>query len=106
MAEYIERGALLEDLRKSRESHAETSKDFCLLIRCERIVREQLVADVMPVRHGEWLDMQEDDNTEGMWRCSACGEDRYFPEGHPREYEFRFCPYCGCKMDLGGAENA
>lgn len=52
-----------------------------------------------PVRHGRWIDMQEDDATEGMWRCSECGSDRYFDIFTPEEAGCYYCPNCGAKMD-------
>lgn len=55
--------------------------------------------DAEPVRHGQWIDMQEDDATEGMWRCSACGFDGYFDIMTPRECGTNYCPNCGAKMD-------
>ena len=56
-------------------------------------------AEVEPVRHGRWIDKQEDDLTEGMWRCSACGEDFYFLENNPSEYGINYCVNCGARMD-------
>jgi hypothetical protein len=53
--------------------------------------------DAEPVRRGEWIDMQEDDYTEGMWRCSACGEDSYF-DISPVECVYNYCPNCGTRM--------
>lgn len=50
------------------------------------------------VRHGRWIDMQEDDATEGMWRCSACGFDGYFDIMTPEECGTNYCPNCGAKM--------
>lgn len=104
MAEYIEREALLKELRKSRESHAETSKDFCLLIRCENIVREQLAADVKPVRHGQWIEAA----SYGRYECSEChGADTdccdYYGTHDVKSQEW--CPLCGAKMD-GGKNHA
>lgn len=111
MAEYIEREALLRELRKSRESHAETSKDFCLLIRCENIVREQLAADVMPVRYGEWADRYGGRFDNPLIECSVCGNIALYRFGvdclrSNRFAQFRsnYCPHCGAYM--GGTENA
>lgn len=57
--------------------------------------------DAVPVVHGEWIDMQEDDSTEGMWRCSVCWSDRYFDIMTPTECGCFYCPNCGAKMDGG-----
>lgn len=58
-------------------------------------------ADVAPVVHGRWIDMQDDDTTEGMWRCSACGDDRYFDfmVTNPIDCGCYYCSNCGAKMD-------
>lgn len=46
--------------------------------------------DAEPVKHGRW---SEDD--EGFYHCSVCKE--------LSDWEHRYCPNCGAKMD-GGAE--
>ena len=56
--------------------------------------------EATPVVHGRWIDMQEDEATEGMWRCSACDSDRYFDIMTPAECGCYYCPNCGAKMDL------
>ncbi len=41
------------------------------------------VADVAPVKHGEWMGTV----------CTACGESTSF------YYDCHYCPQCGAKMD-------
>ena len=53
MAEYIERESLIEVLRKSHSYHARTSRDYSLLGRDIRLVKEQPAADVVEVVHGD-----------------------------------------------------
>ena len=60
--------------------------------------------EAAPVVHGRWIDMQEDEATEGMWRCSACDSDRYFDIMTPAECGCYYCPNCGAKMDLKSEE--
>lgn len=60
--------------------------------------------DAVPIIHGYWIDMQEDDATEGMWRCSVCSSDRYFDIMTPAECGCYYCPNCGAKMDLKSEE--
>lgn len=93
MAEYIEREALLKELKQSREWYAETSRDFALLVRCENIVREQTAADVAPVRHGQWVELGY------KWQCSCCG-GKVNLDGTPADNRLLYCPNCGAKMDL------
>ena len=46
------------------------------------------VADVAPVRHGQWLHRKN-----GVAYCSECEVDTV-------EDETNYCPNCGAKMDL------
>lgn len=65
---------------------------------------------VTPARpKGHWIDYSE----EGFVECPECGiglQDwhRVERDGDDdisfHEYEFRFCPNCGCKMSKGGKE--
>ena len=51
-------------------------------------------ADVVEVRHGEWVDHSTDDNDMVILRCSVCGRKQY---GNSH-----YCPNCGAKMDGKG----
>lgn len=60
------------------------------------------VADVVPVRHGRWIE-----NTDGIYcwfECSECGG------AAPRDIDSEivlsaYCPNCGAKMDLRVTDN-
>lgn len=92
MAEYIDREALLLRI----DCHG-TNK-FGMLDEDIRVfVKEQPAADVAPVVHGRWNNM---DGYKTRKVCSECGWD--VPE-YGKFYSY--CPNCGAKMD-GGAENA
>ena len=43
-------------------------------------------ADVVPVRHGRWIEHED-----GVFTCSECG--------NAESNESYFCRYCGAKMD-------
>ena len=88
--EYIERQTLLHKIRWA--SSAEEA-----LMSVQRIP----AADVAPVRHGEWIDV---DTSYWRWyhdtartvfsksfMCSECGRKTIIRE--------KFCPSCGAKMD-------
>ena len=104
MAEYIEREALINQIRLTvnRSSVGETSfNDISAKTICSLIL-EAPAADVVEVKHGEWKSCFED------WRkqiegdeCSACGFQHYGNcIGH-----YHYYPNCGAKMDLKeGAE--
>ena len=75
--EYIERGALMGEIRK----HFET-----IGANAERLVARFPAADVEPVVRGEW----EEDGA--ITRCSVCGEHKEFPH-------WTHCPNCGAHME-------
>lgn len=50
--------------------------------------------DVVPVRHGKWLPVGEDDMDEDVYRCSECGVEQFFPGS----LVDNFCPNCGASM--------
>lgn len=57
-------------------------------------------ADVSPVRHGHWEELDE----EGCYCCSACGNPWIIIDGTPQDNDMNFCPNCGAKMDGGEGE--
>lgn len=66
-------------------------------------IKQVPVADVAPIRHGEFIGTEFDGYADGKpvyyeWKCSACG--CIFEDEEPA---WNFCPCCGAKMD-GGAE--
>ena len=56
--------------------------------------------DAVPVRHGEWKEWDDGDNT---WSCSVCGNPFVLIDGTPSDNEMNYCPNCGARMD-GGKE--
>ena len=97
--DMISRSALLSgyDVRKVTEYDESGCGVDYKAVPVEAIEKAPAV-DAEPVRHGRWIDMQEDDTTEGMWRCSICGSDRYFDILSPLECGCHYCPNCGAKM--------
>lgn len=79
--EYIEREAIIKKLREDEECD------------CELIVLlyDYPAADVAPVKHGEWLPHNCDDDDLFYSSCSVCGKEGYSTDN--------FCPHCGAKMD-------
>lgn len=57
------------------------------------VIREQPSADVQEVKHGHWKQRM---STLTSVKCSECGTYH--------EYDTRYCPHCGARMD--GDENA
>nr|DAP82316.1 MAG TPA: TFIIB zinc-binding [Caudoviricetes sp.] len=95
MAEYIERESAIDAIMavyvgtagyKARER----------VFAAEEAVHRLPVADVVPVRHGHWIE-------EGDCQiCSECGEEHCWGE-----YRSAYCDSCGAKMDgKDGDDNA
>lgn len=94
----------LHILNENENNGAAVFADIIDLIEYEpEIYVLQKEADVAPVVHGKNItDMHPVDE----FICSECGIDltefcRYDPEEDVAyEYEFKYCPNCGAKMDL------
>lgn len=80
MAEYIEREALMRNLKQF------APEQLTPLI--ESLIQKQPAADVAEVRHGEWIYGEFD-----IPHCSECGK-----EVLPNQIS-KHCPDCGAKMD-------
>ena len=103
MAEYIDRGALIEWLKRIRLIDLSDGRGLCRVImeddfkKAIKKMPKGIIADVAPVRHGRWIEKEK--YTFGiMYDCSLC-ENRILDNGH----SWNYCPNCGAKMD-GGAD--
>ena len=92
--EYIERGALLEDMTTT--ILPQDAQHLYLAMRGK--VRNAPAADVVEVVHGEWVDPEDDDGGT-TWYCSKCGIPAKTNWGTPYG---NYCPNCGAKMDGKG----
>lgn len=98
MAEYIERGALMQfPIRRDHYDRKNGNKHFINGIESVLEYAENLpAADVALVVHGRW-----DENGY----CTNCGKHAPFWSVSSCYYKSPYCQSCGAKMD-GGAENA
>ena len=87
--DLIEKGALLEAMKKRKNYVGRLSDPVCL-------VEDAPTVDAVPVKHGRWIDNKDSIIGEIIERnCSLCGQrttglyDHFFP----------YCPNCGAKMD-------
>lgn len=91
-ADYVEK--LLSEKAESTtcELAKQTLNTFVLIIKSIPTIEAE------PVKHGEWL--TNFDEQEGYCErvCSNCGGAPYYESNIKKEY--KFCPYCGVKMDL------
>lgn len=67
------------------------------------VLNEITAADVVDVRHGEWVEGAEH-FTNGFYEaeCSECGNYIRWNEGNSGDWNY--CPNCGAKMDGGKHE--
>ena len=101
MAEYIEREPMIEEIQRLIDN---VSRNFPKATETELIIlkgkyeafmeyiKEQPVADVQPVKRGEW----EKKSSVGVFRCSLC--QHIFMLGADEINEYHFCPCCGADM--------
>lgn len=94
MDEYISRKEAIDKTRslQSRfraKNDWDSGYDTAIAEAFEHIKRVP-VADVQPVKHGYWTDLNND--AIYHYECSCC-------KGHTDWHE-NFCPNCGAKMDI------
>lgn len=116
MAEYIEREELVRHCKRIIEAeHNQISAPSSWSFAYEQFIEdleEEPTADVVEVRHGEWLTKEyfygKDGECDGWVEkpaengdcayCSSCHEHALLNGGE--EYELsNYCPNCGAKMD-------
>ena len=103
MDEYIDRGALIEWLKRIRLIDLSDGRGLCRVIMeddFKKAIKEMpkgIIADVAPVRHGRW---------ECNKPCPVCGGDRFdgLDADIWADWQPPYCPNCGAKMDLGNYE--
>ena len=99
MAEYIDRGALIEWLKSIRLIDLSDGHGLCRVImeddfkKAIKKMPKGIIADVAPVRHGRWIE-KEKYSFGIMYDCSLC-ENRILDNGH----SWNYCPNCGAIMN-------
>lgn len=109
MSRYIDADKLIEDVRRKRGLH-EIIKGVIY-----SFLHDAPTADVVEVKHGEWVYYQEhhpsqysmfpDDVGECGWMCSCCNEfanrymeDAYIYSEYNNKPKLPYCPNCGANM--------
>lgn len=59
-----------------------------------RVLRNLPYADVVPVKHGKWI---EDDHPTVIGHCSVCGWESHYYEDDVVGMDY--CPNCGARME-------
>lgn len=63
-------------------------------------------ADVQEIKHGKWIESEDDYYGFYIIKCSLCREEWCFEvEDDVKSMNYNYCPNCGAKMD-GGNNNA
>ena len=77
MANYIDRDEAIKVLRKSNNSHAETSRDVCLLERDVRLLKEQPTIDAVEVVRCKDCKHRFEPTRCALW-YGECNGNQYF----------------------------
>lgn len=101
MAEYIERGALMQfPVRRNHYDRKNGNKHFINGIESVLEYAENLpAADVAPVVHGRWKYYHKQNKAV----CAHCSFERDLDENFGAAIS---CPNCGAKMDGGNGDAA
>ena len=100
MAKYIDRDSLIEWLKRIRLIDLCDGLGICRVImeddfkKATKNMPENIIVDVAPVRHGQWIDKGE------YAVCTACGgrSGTQYDGVEPIPLMTQFCPNCGAKM--------
>lgn len=108
MDEYIRREDAMKAIGLSDTMPPSYTTEFSTSLKTRieamRKVEEIPAADVAPVVHGTWEEVEYDDGwcEEVGIKCSACGDEWVTLDGEkPQLHNFNYCPNCGAKMDGG-----
>jgi hypothetical protein len=110
MSRYIDVDVLLEELEEELAYDTpmyteEQNKYFTMGLRCAyRDVKKQPTADVVEVRHGEWIDKPTGAYSRMQSWCSACGKHSGIGGIESNRHK-PYCPNCDAKIDGERSEN-
>ena len=96
MNEYIKREAAIRALLNDAPEQVGYSREDaadCILY--------MDAADVVPVRHGRWIEPPRLYYGAKQYECSLCYSDTFWNK-HSITEKYPHCPNCGAKMDLEG----
>ena len=94
MSEYIEREALMENMRNGLFPNEKIETPFDVL----RAIEQAPTADVVEVKHGYWIDKSSGRHLHIASWCSVCGNKSGIGGIESNRHK-PYCPNCGAKMD-------
>ena len=94
----------IEYKRRLKSSLKDESRGIDLTEFADCTVFDEFVDSIPPVtpqpKTGKWITKIKSDLRGDMWptnpKCSECGGEPYFSN---TIYNYKFCPYCGAKME-------
>lgn len=101
--EYIERGALLKRFEELHDGGNWLVNDYNADW-IHSFIENAPAADVVEVRHGEWIDKPTGAYGRMQSWCSSCGKHSGIGGIESNRHK-PYCPKCGAKMDGERKEN-
>lgn len=99
--EYIERDKAYE-LARTSNYYSDFHKSMADLTSLKELLDDTPAADVVEVRHGEWL---PDIDREYDYHCSLCRGSAGKGDYGNYDVLYDFCPNCGAKMTEKGKQS-
>lgn len=101
MARYIDANKLYTRVKEKTNPYGKPTLDYESGVKVLDMIKEAPTADVVEVRHGEWIVHEED----GYWHydCPFCDDGFVIKMKMPTPPNY--CENCGAKMDGGKNEN-
>ena len=103
---YIDRDLLLKDIEESVVFSVRAGVPSPEMRGARKIIdriENAPTADVVEVKHGEWIPVQYTYFGLKRYECSECKDDEYWQKRYI-EHKEKYCPNCGAKMDGGKEE--
>ena len=98
MDEYIKRGYAVDAVL---DVYCDTPDIDLSCEKFEAAILKIQAADVVPVRHGRWIEPPRLYYGAKQYECSLCYSDMFWNK-HGITEKYPYCPNCGAKMDLEG----
>ena len=101
---FIDANNLIEEIREERCYNCRNFKDmkcdYCGTADYIYMIEDMPAADVVPVRHGRWVEPLRLLYGAKQYECSLCYSDTFWKK-HSITEKYPYCPVCGCRMDGG-----